>query len=633
MQEQAVAGASPHPGSSNEVFVQLYWCLILGAVGFIYLSRWCFLRQLDFARWLPISPGRRSIMETLCQCGTSTRHSIRALSYIRLYLPRPLSSFSPPPLGRTVIVLSYWGLIATLSTFHAFINDASYIERVAYRFGWMALAQIPLVYITASKRGFFGFLLGRSHEHLNWFHRWASRAFVLTTCVHGALFLAEYSNVGMLELELQLMPMVKYGLGAGGILIWTLFSTIGLSRRLGYRFFALQHTACAVIFLWMIYKHLVSAARKYLWPAVILFAVDRGIRLILFGYYNISVDGSASTIGSPADTVAISSDVTVLTLRNFKHGWRPGQYFYVWIPKLGLLESHPYTCSSDYSPASAGSEVDLQFVIQGRSGFARRLNKYGSQCLENHIDSLPRALVSGPYGTYPKWGSYETLIVISASTGTSFTLSILESVLHNSDQVATRRIRVLAVTPRTYLMKPYLSHFYDATTIASSRQIDYSFRVTVTQETREDMETDRHYAIIEEDEELDGVPNGHIKSLGPFDQLLSWSRRSSSWSEISNLPSPGIDTIYPCSRSIELGNMENEEQVEQYTFTYERPNVRDYISESLLGHDGDCMVVVCAGRSLVAATSNAVATLILENLTRGRLFKNDLYLYTEEFSL
>lgn len=55
--------------------------------------------------------------------------------------------------------------------------------------GFMTLAQLPFVFVFASKASPATFLLGRGYEKLNFIHRWAGRGLLLTASIHGPLWI------------------------------------------------------------------------------------------------------------------------------------------------------------------------------------------------------------------------------------------------------------------------------------------------------------------------------------------------------------------------------------------------------------------------------------------------------------
>lgn len=53
----------------------------------------------------------------------------------------------------------------------------------------MTLAQLPFVFLFASKASPTTFLLGRGYEKLNFIHKWAGRFLLITATVHGSLWI------------------------------------------------------------------------------------------------------------------------------------------------------------------------------------------------------------------------------------------------------------------------------------------------------------------------------------------------------------------------------------------------------------------------------------------------------------
>ncbi|RAL68413.1 hypothetical protein DID88_007144 [Monilinia fructigena] len=90
------------------------------------------------------------------------------------------------------------------------------------------------------------------------------------------------------------------------------------------------------------------------------------------------------------------------------------------------------------------------------------------------------AFVSGPYGVPPNWSSYETILLISASTGASYTLPILESILHNPASTCVQRIRFLLVVRERSHIKFYTKRLGRALTLADKRGIQLMVKIAVT---------------------------------------------------------------------------------------------------------------------------------------------------------
>lgn len=62
------------------------------------------------------------------------------------------------------------------------------------RAGFLALAQLPIVFLFGTKNSILSLLLGPGHgyEKLNYVHRWSGRAMFLGAGVHGALWIRNH---------------------------------------------------------------------------------------------------------------------------------------------------------------------------------------------------------------------------------------------------------------------------------------------------------------------------------------------------------------------------------------------------------------------------------------------------------
>jgi hypothetical protein len=221
------------------------------------------------------------------------------MSYPQLLLHnRYFTWLSSPPLGRVLSLASYWAIIIFMMTSSAITKDAYYYERLGFRNAWISVTQVPLVYLLASKSCILGWIIGSSHERLNWLHRWVSRTLLLTVTVHGGFFMREWMRADFVVLELQIMPMVRYGLGAWGVLVWTFITSLSPLRSMAYEVFVLQHIAAAAVFLWLLWVHVPSYASYNIWFAIGAISFDWVLRFCLALWGNIRVCGGNGTQGS-----------------------------------------------------------------------------------------------------------------------------------------------------------------------------------------------------------------------------------------------------------------------------------------------------------------------------------------------
>lgn len=110
---------------------------------------------------------------------------------------------------------------------------------------------------------------------------------------------------------------------------------------MAYEVFVLQHMAAGAIFLWILYLHVPKYAQYNIWFAVAASGFDGAVRLGLLILSNIRTGKNRrrclQLLGYKAELEA-DGEITVITIRDVKISWRPGQHIYLQMPKLGPFE-------------------------------------------------------------------------------------------------------------------------------------------------------------------------------------------------------------------------------------------------------------------------------------------------------
>jgi hypothetical protein len=549
----------------------------------------------------------------------------REISYPQLHMKGWLSILNSPPLGRVVIVASYWAVIVYLMTSTAIIDDAYYWERIGFRNAWISVTQVPLVYLLASKSSIIGYIIGSSHERLNWLHRWVSRTLLITVTVHGFFFWAEWVRADFVTFELAMMPVVKYGLGAWAVLVWTFFTSLAPLRRIAYEFFVLQHIISGAIFLWLLYVHVPSYAQYNIWVAIAALSFDRMLRFCVllrrnFRFTNMECNGT-QRVGHQVELRATCGDITVVTVKDVHFPWKPGQHLYLWIPFLGPLESHPFTIASAYKTPYQCHCNEIQFAIRTQSGFSKRIHQYAMKTQGKSGHSLT-GFITGPYGTPLVWEAYESLVLISASTGASFTLPIVESVLSCGTTICTQRICFLLVVKKRPQIDFYAQRLYACISRAENLGIELNVQIALTGETNSLQRSghelaDHNWSSEVEHEKLE---ESDIKLSD--DSTVTSSAKLTAQNETLLMSNNGCDN----------GEGESSQtHTRQIVFTYSRPDIKAFIRHPVEATGGETSVAICGGKSLVATVRNAVASLSDERAVHKGTGAQGIHLHVEEY--
>jgi NAD(P)H-flavin reductase len=520
------------------------------------------------------------------------------------------------------------------------VNDAYYYERIGFRAAWVSITQVPFVYLLASKASIIGLLSGSSHERLNWLHRWVSRTLLVTATIHGAFFYAQWDRADFVQLELEMMPMVKYGMGAWAILLWTFLSSLTPIRSLSYEIFVLQHLAAAAVFLWLLWVHVPQYAMYNIWFAIAAVSFDKIFMACWTAWANISVptkgkSGSAQVIGHQAEIRTLNNEMSEVIVHDVKFRWAAGQHIYLRIPSIGPIESHPFTIANAYNNPT-GPKNSIQLIVEKKSGFTKRLHTAASKAPSGGTKEVT-AIITGPLGNPPEWASFETLILISASTGITFTLPILESILNSSRPSCVRRIDFLQVVRLRHSINPYTARLEAALAAAERVGIALTVRIAVTCETcgccgsncqchnfgsasvstPAAAQAGASSETFEEDKDaiaIDGRP----------------ASTSSSSSSLEKVAMAAVDEPAPSPRTEES---EDAPLVagRGIVYTASRPDVGAFIRRPVEATGGETGVAVCGGKSVVACVRNEVARLSDERGVHKGTGAQGIALFTEHY--
>ncbi|KAI8954026.1 ferric reductase like transmembrane component-domain-containing protein [Xylaria longipes] len=602
--------------ATNEAFARGYWYVVAAVIALLALIRGInsvqntirLRRSRIVSVEYPTKPSNRfmQIWATLTAVG-------REMSYPQVYVPiRYLSWATPPPLGRVLVMLVYWAIIIYMMTQGAIIKDVYFWERIGYRNAWVTVTQVPLLYLLASKTNMIGYIIGTSHERLNWLHRWVARTMFVTATVHGFHFWAEWVHYDIVQDELEtLSTIVPYGLAAWGILLWMTITSFKPFRSMAYEFFVIQHILAAIIFLYVVYVHVPVSARYNVWFAIAAISFDRVCRLILLVWQNVKPKPKRTCckggqrLGHQTQITAIGSSMTVLTITDVHFEWSAGQHLYLWIPRIGLLETHPYTIATSHPLPCTCICNSIQLVVRTHNGFSKRLNQFAQKAEASGKKETVTSFVVGPYGRPPRWDIFETLLLISASTGASFTLPILESLLESKTTKCTKRVDFLLAARQGEEVEFYHERLHEAIDKAQSVGIDLTVHIAVT-------------------------GNGQLETLGLAPTA------SNTDTEKGKLIKGGDTTTRLAP--ISTGRLTPRKRLSQSSMdshifhSANRPDVADFIRGAVEETGGETGVVVCGGQSLVAQVRTTVAKLSDERAVHKGTGAQGIQLYVEEYS-
>ncbi|KAK4544571.1 hypothetical protein LTR36_004143 [Oleoguttula mirabilis] len=605
----------------NKAIARGYWYGIAGVAGFLTLVRTLSAvqnqRRLRLLRKEPHSVPSRP-------AGVVSRTYATALAACReLAYPQPWyftgrisKYFSPLPIGRWLVLAVYWTVIL-LSLWSDTIlrpSDQMYAykwEKVGFRAAWVSVAQIPFIYLLSCKFNVFSLATGISYERLNWLHRWAARTVFLTAIVHWSFFVREWWLADFVQLEIQMMPMVKYGFGAFAVISWMVFSGFGFFRAMNYELFVAQHLCAAAVLLWLLFSHVPTYAQYNVWMSIGFVALDWGMRIVLGVLRNTHLLAGrfSHAPGYETDLECLPGDIVRLTIRNADFSWRPGQHAYLSMPRLRPFEMHPFTIANATHQSLDGGQRPLTMLIKAHSGFSKSLHQAASRgCSNSHVY---RAFLSGPYGMPPNFLHYETVVLVACGSGASFTTPLLEEIV--SKQGCVRQVTLHWIMRSEEHFEWFSERLTSLVEIARRSRMVLQVVVHVTRSAI-------HSSQV--------PPTGCVRSAKDDTLVVAVHPESDGGSTASSLAAVE-DEKTPLSR--EQRNHRGHQHTSMVMARGSRPTVEAMVRPSVETALGETAVVVCGGLAITAQARTFVASFSNERAVHKGTGAQGIFLFTETY--
>lgn len=320
--------------------------------------------------------------------------------------------------AQTCIILAYLGVVLL-----CIIKDAPLISN-PNRAGFLAIAQVPVVFLFATKNSILSLLLGpgNGYEKLNYVHRMAGRLMFLSACIHGSLWIRNH-----LEYDLPILGQQKEtsGVAAFSLLGIIVLTSLRPVRRLFYRAFFFVHILAFGAFFVTIRYHTLYAA-PWIYPALAFFGADVFLRFLRYRIKD-------------ARLIALDNSMTVVQVIDCDDGWSAGQHVRLRVFFSNkAFETHPFTILSAPPARSCLSNSGMILAARVNGDWTQSLNDFTRQeqdrlqfSEKDDERGVPvHVMIDGPYGgSSVDLGQYETALLIAGGSGATFTLGILDDIV------------------------------------------------------------------------------------------------------------------------------------------------------------------------------------------------------------
>lgn len=318
------------------------------------------------------------------------------------------------------------------------IPAVSTAERFSRTTAQVALSLLGLMVLPVARNSLWSHVFGLGWEAMVRFHKVAARCFLVTVLVHMFSFWFVFSEKHVFPQAIFGSPnaFITDNLTIGIMSTFFIFLvlpimgvlTLNYVRRRHFELFYFSHFFSMVLFCATIWH--AASAWYFLLPGLALWAVDHLLRFtkscrpVTVAALQASgavtelrfrvVPDVLSAPSAPASTLADA--------KTFAH--EQGQYVFVNVPEIALLEFHPFSISS--SPLDEASSCHIKSM--GTGTWTGRLHAL-AQKLEKEGGLPPTVNVDGPYGLPFAFRQHTKILLMAGGIGITPLHSILRTLL------------------------------------------------------------------------------------------------------------------------------------------------------------------------------------------------------------
>ncbi|KAG8805431.1 hypothetical protein FRC17_005522, partial [Serendipita sp. 399] len=330
------------------------------------------------------------------------------------------TDYSPPKARIATVVRGWCSALITWSLYSPPFIRLDVGQR------YLSLAQLPVIFLFATKNNILATLMGRGYERLNFVHRWAGRGIFLSTTIHGGLWIKSHLKMGVDFKASKEMT----GLAAYAVLGVMVLSSLRPVRRYMYQLFFVSHVLGFVSFFVLVCYH-TPMASPWIFPALAFYGLDMFLRLLRFRF-------------KPASLIALDNTFTQITVERCDFGWIAGQHIRLrMLFGARVFESHPLSICNAPAPISNITSSHGQILLGARvvgdwtkaiNDMAHRVDEEpdAEKCCDDEttLGKEVMVMIDGPYGGISfDLGTYEHVLLVAGGAGITFTMGVLDDLV------------------------------------------------------------------------------------------------------------------------------------------------------------------------------------------------------------
>ncbi|GLB41051.1 putative ferric reductase like transmembrane component [Lyophyllum shimeji] len=329
-------------------------------------------------------------------------------------------------LSQALLMLFYFGTLAYAGLY----RSNPFTDPV--RTGWVAVAQLPILFALATKNSIPGMLLGFSYTKLNFLHRYLGRFVVLCANIHALGYIYKWSLQGTFAATAS-KPFAIWGLVALVAMDVLFFFSLGYLRTKHYNVMITTHIVGIALVIPGLWLH-EPATIPWVAACVGLYGLDHVLRTVKTRV--------ATAIIRPLSEL----NSTHIEIPHLNGGWRAGQHVRLRVLSLGVgwwgwVETHPFTIAS-----VSGGHEGVVLIAKKTGGWTSKLYEMAksSGYTEAGYGRNIKVMVEGPYGGpgHAIYASYSAAVFVVGGSGITFALSAIQDLIRK-DLKGRSRVKVI----------------------------------------------------------------------------------------------------------------------------------------------------------------------------------------------
>lgn len=459
-------------GPSDESLANNLLMALAAFVGMVFIYR-VVLYSMQYVRHLTsLNSGTQRYFAVPSSTWASAKKHILYAPLLRnrhnaeLKLSRAVNMGTLPTRFQTLFMVAIIATNVTLCVYNLPWSgeEMSVLSALLKRTGTLATVNLIPMMILVGRNNPLIPLLNTSFDSFNMMHRAFARILTLEALAHTLCWIimkVQKSGWGVVTEAFRTESMIYTGLIGTVLLLAIITLAFSPIRHAFYETFLHIHIVLAVVVFVFIYLHVAGFPQQnYLFGAIGCWAFDRAYRMVTLIYHNVGRGGTKAVIESlPGDAMRITFHMA--------RPWtfRPGQWFYVTIPSVGLWTSHPFSIAWSDDEGSISSSLsnmsdekglvmtrqDMQAinsttfsaVVRRRTGFTNTLWEKAEKAGAFDGATLTLgAFVNGPYGLNRSMSSYGTVMLFAGGVGITHQVPYVRELVrgYGEGTVAARKV-------------------------------------------------------------------------------------------------------------------------------------------------------------------------------------------------